>query len=72
MLKRRLISIPALLTATVLVTIVSPALLLVALILSALPPYKGLFRTLAFALGYLWCETVGLAALFVVWVLNHE
>ena len=72
MLKRRLISIPTLLATTILVTFVSPALLLIALLLSALPPYKGLFRTIAFALGYLWCETIGLTALFLVWVTKRS
>ncbi len=65
---RRLVSIPAVLLATLLLTAMIPVALPLCLIISLVPAARGTFRTYLFALGYLWCECFGLAALFLAWL----
>jgi 1-acyl-sn-glycerol-3-phosphate acyltransferase len=65
---RRFITIPAFLVLTALMTAILPLLLLVGLALTPLQRFRGAVPTLAFVLGYLWCETIGIASSFYIWV----
>ena len=65
---RRLVSIPLFLTLTVLLTALAPALLLIALVATALPRFRGALPTLLFILGYLWCETIGIVTALLIWL----
>lgn len=69
---RRLVSIPALLAATVITTALSPLIVALAWLVSFVPAYAGATRTALFLIGYLWCETIGLAALFMNWVIHRD
>lgn len=65
---RRLITIPACLALTVLVTALFPVLIIAALLLSALPATRGAVSTLLFLTGYLWCETIGILCAPYIWL----
>jgi 1-acyl-sn-glycerol-3-phosphate acyltransferase len=67
-LRRRIVTIPLLLTATVAVTGALPLLLPLALLMSALPEWRGAARTLLFVLAYLWCETAGVVVAGALWM----
>lgn len=71
MLARRLITIPTFVSATVLVTMLLPVLLLLALPLRFLRATRGVMATLLFVTGYLWCETIGITVAAVIW-LRHR
>jgi 1-acyl-sn-glycerol-3-phosphate acyltransferase len=65
---RRLVTIPAFLILTALMTALLPLLLLVGLALTPLQRFRGAVPTLLFVLGYLWCETIGIVSSFYIWV----
>ncbi|MFU8817230.1 MAG: lysophospholipid acyltransferase family protein [Pseudomonadales bacterium] len=67
-MRRRLITIPTVLLLTIMATLLLPALLLIGLLMTALPRYRGTIPTLLFVLGYLWCETVGITRSFYIWL----
>lgn len=72
MLARRLITIPAFLGATALVTLTLPALLLIALAMRFFGPTRGALATLLFIAGYLWCETIGIMTSGYIWLRHRE
>ncbi|MGI9329029.1 MAG: 1-acyl-sn-glycerol-3-phosphate acyltransferase [Pseudomonadales bacterium] len=57
---RRLISIPVCLLLTLSMTLALPVLLPVAALINLFPATRGAVATLAFIIGYLWCETAGI------------
>jgi 1-acyl-sn-glycerol-3-phosphate acyltransferase len=65
---RRLVTIPAYLILTLSVTALIPFLLVVALVLSVGSRCRGALPTLCFAVGYLWCETIGIVASCYLWL----
>ncbi len=67
-LARRLLSIPALLLATLVFSVLAPLLLIIALALCWLPALAGAPRTLGFLVWYLWCETLGVLASTGLWL----
>jgi len=69
---RRLITIPVLVALTLLLTLLAPMVLVVALLLTPLPGFRGAVPTLGFILGYLWCETIGVVAAFWIWLRHHD
>jgi 1-acyl-sn-glycerol-3-phosphate acyltransferase len=52
---------------TALVTVLLPALLALALVLSIFSATRGALPTFGFLFGYLWCEAVGIVACAFVW-----
>lgn len=68
MIRRRLITIPLLFLLTAALTLLSPPLILVAVLLSLLPRLRGALPTLLFILGYLWAETLGVLISFWIWL----
>jgi 1-acyl-sn-glycerol-3-phosphate acyltransferase len=71
-LLRRLITIPALFLAAVLLTLLFIPLLIVAAIASRVTWAKGSIAALLFVAGYVVFELIGLARLFLVWVLHRN
>lgn len=69
---RRLITIPACLLLTALVTLLLPVLLLLAILLSFVPATRGAVSTLLFLTGYLWCETIGILCAPYIWLRHRE
>jgi len=68
-LKRRLVTVPVVLTAWLVATLLAPVLLPVALcadVLRARP--RVLARTVVFFTLFLWCEAAGIAAAFILWL----
>ncbi len=65
---RRLISIPLYLSVTVLLTALSPFVGLMAVLATPVPRFRGALPTLLFVLAYLWCETIGMAVAFAIWL----
>jgi 1-acyl-sn-glycerol-3-phosphate acyltransferase len=72
LIARRLLTIPLLLLLTLVATGLAPLLLMIALLLSLLPPTRGAIPTFGFLLGYLWCETIGVMACFYVWLRHRD
>jgi 1-acyl-sn-glycerol-3-phosphate acyltransferase len=68
---RRLVTIPACLLLTLVLTLLLPGLLIAALVMTMLPGFRGTLPTLLFILGYLWCESIGIIASFFIW-LRHR
>lgn len=68
MIGRRLVTVPGCLLLTVLVSLLSPVLLAVAWLLGRLPAYRGAVPMLGLAVGYLWCETLGILAAAAIWL----
>ncbi|MCR9278604.1 MAG: 1-acyl-sn-glycerol-3-phosphate acyltransferase [Pseudomonadaceae bacterium] len=68
MLTRKLITVPALLATTAIVTALSPGLLLIALLASLRKKTQGAFRTTLFGLLYLWSESIGVLVAAVLWL----
>lgn len=69
MIGRRLLTIPAIVLATALMTVSAPLWLLLAWIASLLvPSARSAPRVLAFITCFLWCETLGVAASFLIWL----
>ncbi len=71
-LARRLVTIPTCLVATGVLTAALPGLAIVAGMLSLLPALRGALPTLAFLVGYLWCESAGIVAACWLWVRHRE
>jgi 1-acyl-sn-glycerol-3-phosphate acyltransferase len=67
-----LITIPAFIAATLLVTAALPVLVVAAVILRAVPATRGALPTLGFILGYLWCETIGIVTAFAIWIRHRD
>ncbi len=65
---RRFLTLPGYLLATAVVTAALPLLGLLAALASCLPRFRGALPSLLFVLGYLWCETLGVAAAFWLWL----
>lgn len=65
---RRLVTIPACLVLTALLTALLPILLIAGLAMTLIPSYRGTLPTLMFLVGYLWCETIGILAAFYIWL----
>lgn len=65
---RRLITIPALLAASVLFAFAFPFLFVVALLAARLTSVRGATATLLFTGGYLVCELIGIARMTWVWI----
>jgi 1-acyl-sn-glycerol-3-phosphate acyltransferase len=72
MLARRLITIPTFIGATVLVTLLMPALFVVALMLRLFRQTRGALATLLFIAGYLWCETIGIITAGYIRIRHRE
>jgi 1-acyl-sn-glycerol-3-phosphate acyltransferase len=66
-LARRLVTIPALLFATAILTVALPFIVPIALLLSLHPRLRGLARSAAFITCYLWCETLGVVTAAWLW-----
>lgn len=73
-LARRILTISVFVGSTLLLTALSPLLLVVALLLSLLPATRGALATFGFAVGYLWCETIGIFSALLIWLrrLDHD
>lgn len=69
---RRLITIPAFIAATMLVSATLPVLVLLAAILRPFPATRGALPTLGFIFGYLWCETIGIVTAFAIWLQHRD
>lgn len=68
-LGRRLLTIPAILAATALMTALAPLWLLLSWLLGRLlPAARSAPRVLAFITCFLWCETLGIIASFLIWL----
>jgi len=72
MLARRLVTIPLFIGATLLVTLLLPALLPIAVILRLVPGTRGALPTLLFVTGYLWCETIGVVSAGFIWLRHRQ
>ena len=72
MLFRRLVSIPLFLALTIVLTALSPLLLVIALLATPHPRTRGALPTLLFVLGYLWCETIGIVTAFLIWLYYRQ
>jgi 1-acyl-sn-glycerol-3-phosphate acyltransferase len=70
-LKRRLVTVPAYLLATCVVTVALPILLPIAFAASFWAPARGAWRTVTFIVVYLWCETAGILVSGWLW-LRHR
>jgi 1-acyl-sn-glycerol-3-phosphate acyltransferase len=69
---RRLLTIPAYIGLTLLVTAALPALLPAAAVLTMLPAFRGAVPTLLFVTAYLWCETIGIIVAFWIWIRHRD
>ena len=65
---RRLITIPAVLFMTALLTLTAVIWIPVAAVLSLIKPIRGLLRFLLFITLYAWCETCGIVASVALWL----
>ncbi len=65
---RRLVTLPALLLATILLIAVAPVLVVASLLLAFTQRYRSLPQAVAFAYAFLYCEWTGVLRLFWVWV----
>ena len=72
MLHRRLVSVPLFFALTVVLTALSPLLLVIALLATPYPRTRGALPTLLFILGYLWCETIGIVTAFLIWLYYRQ
>lgn len=68
MVGRRLITIPAYLLLTLLLSALSPLLLVLAWLVGRLQSTRAAVPMLGLLLGYLWCETIGIIAALWVWL----
>lgn len=64
---RRLLTVPLYLLVTLALTSVAPVLVVVLWLLSFVPRFRGILRTFSMFLAYLWYETVGIFASFIIW-----
>jgi 1-acyl-sn-glycerol-3-phosphate acyltransferase len=68
-LPRRLLTVPAVLAATTLMTVAAPLWFLAAVVAGALlPAARSAPRVLAFITAFLWCETLGILASAWIWL----
>lgn len=68
-LTRRLITVPLIFAATLLMTLTAPLWAIAAFVAGrVLPSARSAVRVLAFITAFLWCETVGIVAAFWIWV----
>ena len=67
MVARRLLTVSAFILLTLLSSLLSPLLLLLAWLIGRLPGCRGAVPTLGLILGYLWCETIGIVAATWLW-----
>jgi 1-acyl-sn-glycerol-3-phosphate acyltransferase len=65
---RRAFTLPAYLAITLLLTVLAPVLLPLVWLLGHHPRLRGALPTLGFALGYLWCEVLGVLASLAIWM----
>ena len=65
---RRLITVPAYLAATLALTLLVPILAPLCWAVSQRREWRGALRSIAFVLAYLWCESIGIAASFWLWL----
>ena len=72
MIGRRLVTIPGCLLLTVLVSLLLPVLLTIAWLIGRLPACRGAVTMLGLAVGYLWCETIGILAAAAIWLRYRE
>ena len=68
MVARRLLTVSAFILLTLLSSLLSPLLLLLAWLIGRLPGCRGAVPTLGLILGYLWCETIGIVAATWLWL----
>lgn len=66
-LARRLLTVPGYFLATAVVSLTSPLWLPLTALISLHPTRAGTLRSALFVTGYLWCESVGIVASFVIW-----
>jgi 1-acyl-sn-glycerol-3-phosphate acyltransferase len=72
MIGRRLLTIPAYLLLTVLLTAMTPLLLVLAWLIGRLPGARAAVPTLGLLLGYLWCETIGITVATWLWLRHRD
>ncbi len=72
MVGRRLLTVPACISLTLLLTAFSPLLLILAWLVGRLPACRGAVPTLGLIVGYLWCETLGISAATWLWFRHRE
>ncbi len=71
-LLRRLVSIPAVFLAAVLLTLPMPIAMPLALHASPTTELRGVARTLAFLWCFLWCEAIGSTVAFWLWIRHRD
>lgn len=72
-LRRRLVTIPTIVLATLLGTALAPALLPIAFVADLLAAGRlSATRTLLFFVAFLWAETIGLLVALWIWVSTHD
>lgn len=64
---RRLITVPALLAATLLASVTLPLWLPLLWLVGAVGSWRGIPRLAMFLFAYLWCETIGIVVSFAIW-----
>jgi 1-acyl-sn-glycerol-3-phosphate acyltransferase len=67
-LARRLVTVPAYLASTLLLTLLVPILAPLCWVVSLRREWRGALRSGAFVLAYLWCESIGIAASAGLWL----
>lgn len=65
---RRLLTIPLYIFLTLSATALLPLLVLIGLILSVAPQFRGVLPTIGFVFCYLWCETIGITSSLYIWL----
>lgn len=66
--RRRLLTIPGCFLVTICWSILIPVWVPISSIASLFPKLKGSLRFGLFLTGYLWCESIGIVASFLIWV----
>ena len=61
-------TIPGILLATVLLTITAPIWVSLSAVISLFHGFRGCLRCGLFLAGYLWCECIGIAISFIIWI----
>ena len=65
---RRLLTVPTYLALTLLLTLLVPVLAPLCWLVSLRPEWRGAWRSGAFILAYLWCESIGIAVSLWLWL----
>lgn len=68
MILRRLVTVPAVLLSTVVMTLGAPLWMPLAAVASLVPATRGALRMTSFVTVYLWCETAGVLVAFWLWL----